>query len=248
VTVGPGPRVVDLNADAGESYGVWRLGADEELLDVITSVNVACGFHAGDPATIDRTVTAAVGRGIAVGAQVSYPDLAGFGRREMAMEPGDLASCVLYQVGAVAGFARAAGGRLGYLKPHGALYHRAARDEAAATAVAEAARRYDPQLPVLTLPGSALAAAAEAAGLPVVAEGFADRAYTPDGSLVPRGRPGALLVDEAAAAEQALRLAGSVRSLCVHSDTPGAGPIARRVRAALTGAGWTIAPFASTGR
>jgi UPF0271 protein len=239
----PRVRVIDLNADVGESFGIWRLGADEELLEVMSSVNVACGFHAGDPATLARTVDAAVARGVAVGAQVSYPDLAGFGRREMAIAPEDLTACVIYQIGALSGFARAAGGRVGYVKPHGALYNRAARDPEQARAVADAVRRYDASLPVLTLPGSALQAAAEAAGVPAVAEGFADRAYRPDGTLVPRGTPGAVLDDPAAAARQGLDLAGRVRSLCVHSDTPGAGALARRLRAALEGAGWRVAPF-----
>lgn len=186
---------MDLNSDLGEGYGHWALGDDAALLEVVTSANVACGFHAGDPATIDRTVRTATDRGVAIGAQVSYPDLVGFGRREIDVPPDDLTADVLYQIGALEAFARAAGSRVRYVKPHGALYNRIARDPVQAAAVVEAIRRYDPALPLLTLPGSAAMRAAEDAGIPAVAEGFADRAYTGEGRLVSRREPGAVLHD-----------------------------------------------------
>ena len=249
---------MDLNSDLGEGYGRWALGDDATLLEVVTSANVACGFHAGDPATIDRTVRVAVEHGVAVGAQVSYPDLVGFGRRELEVAPADLTADVLYQLGALEAFARAAGSRVRYVKPHGALYNRIARDPVQAAAVVEAVRRYDPALPLLTLPGSAAMAAAADAGVTAVAEGFADRAYTPEGRLVPRSEPGAVLHEPGEVAARALRMATEgrveaaaggevavrVRSLCVHGDTPGAVELARAVRAALEGAGVTLEPFA----
>jgi 5-oxoprolinase (ATP-hydrolysing) subunit A len=249
---------LDLNSDLGEGYGRWALGDDAALLDVVTSANVACGFHAGDPATIDRTVRAAVERGVSIGAQVSYPDLAGFGRREMDVAPADLTADVLYQLGALEAFARAAGSRVRYVKPHGALYNRIVRDPVQAAAVVEAVRRYDPALPLLTLPGSAAMDAAREAGVPAVAEGFADRAYTADGGLVSRREPGAVVHDPERVAARALvmatehrveavdgtQVAVEVRSLCVHGDTPGAVDLARQVRAALEQAGVTLEPFA----
>jgi UPF0271 protein len=249
---------LDLNSDLGEGYGRWALGDDAALLEVVTSANVACGFHAGDPATIDRTVRAAVERGVSIGAQVSYPDLAGFGRRELDVAPADLTADVLYQLGALEAFARAAGSRVRYVKPHGALYNRIARDPVQAAAVVEAVRRYDPALPLLTLPGSAAMDAAREAGVPAVAEGFADRAYTADGRLVSRREPGAVLHDPELVAARALVMATEhrveavdgtpvaveVRSLCVHGDTPGAVDLARQVRAALEQAGVALEPFA----
>jgi UPF0271 protein len=248
---------VDLNSDLGEGFGAWSLGDDEALLGVVTSANVACGFHAGDPATIRRTVEAAAARGVAVGAQVSYPDLVGFGRRAMDLAPADLAADVLYQVGALEAFCRVAGTSVRYVKPHGALYNRVADDPRQAAAVVAAVRAYDPDLPVLGLGGSAVAAAAADAGVPFVAEAFADRGLTTSGRLVPRGAPGALLTDPDAVARRAVRLvverrvetaAGGdveveVDSLCVHGDTPGAVAIARAVRAALEEAGVTVRPF-----
>jgi UPF0271 protein len=249
---------LDLNSDLGEGYGRWALGDDAALLEVVTSANVACGFHAGDPATIDRTVRAAVERGVSIGAQVSYPDLAGFGRREMDVAPADLTADVLYQLGALEAFARAAGSRVRYVKPHGALYNRIVHDPVQAAAVVEAVRRYDPALPLLTLPGSAAMDAAREAGVPAVAEGFADRAYTADGRLVSRREPGAVVHDPERVAARALvmatehrveavdgtQVAVEVRSLCVHGDTPGAVDLARQVRAALEQAGVTLEPFA----
>jgi UPF0271 protein len=249
---------LDLNSDLGEGYGRWALGDDAALLEVVTSANVACGFHAGDPATIDRTVRTAVERGVAVGAQVSYPDLVGFGRREIDVPPDELTADVLYQLGALEAFAKAAGSRVRYVKPHGALYNRIARDPVQAAAVVEAIRRYDPALPLLTLPGSVAMEAAGEAGIPSVGEGFADRAYTAEGRLGSRREPGAVLHDpeqvaaravvmatehrvEAAGGEQ---VAVEVRSLCVHGDTPGAVDLARAVRTALEHAGVTLEAFA----
>jgi UPF0271 protein len=251
------PGVIDLNADLGEGFGVWRLGDDDALLDVVTSANVACGFHAGDPSTMRRVCARAVERGVAIGAQVSYRDLAGFGRRFIDVDPAELAADVLYQLAALDGIARAEGGRVRYVKPHGALYNAAVHHEGQARAVVDAVAAYDRSLPVLGLPGSSLLRAAGAAGLRAVEEGFADRGYTPEGTLVPRRSPGALVSDPAVVAERAVRMATdglvtaadgtavevTVASVCVHGDTPGAVELARRVRAALEDAGLRIAPF-----
>ena len=249
---------MDLNSDLGEGYGHWTLGDDDALLEVVTSANVACGFHAGDPATIDRTVRRAVERGVAIGAQVSYPDLVGFGRRDMDVPPDDLTADVLYQLGALEAFAKAAGSRVRYVKPHGALYNRIAGDPVQAAAVVEAIRRYDPALPLLTLPGSAAMQAAGAAGIAAVGEGFADRAYTAEGRLQSRREPGAVLRDPDRVAARALRMATEgrvetvgggevaveIRSLCIHGDTPGAVAMAKAVRAALDRAGVRLEAFA----
>jgi 5-oxoprolinase (ATP-hydrolysing) subunit A len=251
-------RVIDLNADLGEGFGVWRLGDDDALLGVVTSANVACGFHAGDPSTMRRVCAGAVAAGVAIGAQVSYRDLAGFGRRFIDVPPAELADDVLYQLAALDGIARAEGGRVGYVKPHGALYNAAVHHEGQARAVVDAVRAYDPSLPVLGLPGSSLLRRAEAAGLHPVPEGFADRGYTPEGTLVPRREPGALVTDPSAVAERAVRMAVdgvvtaidgtavdvAVASICVHGDTPGAVQLARAVRSALQEAGLDPAPFA----
>ncbi|NUW30685.1 LamB/YcsF family protein [Nonomuraea sp. SMC257] len=250
--------VIDLNADLGEGFGIWTLGDDVALLDVVTSANVACGFHAGDPVTIRRTCAAAVDRGVSIGAQVSYRDLAHFGRREMDVEPEELCAEVLYQLAAVDGIARAMGGRVSYVKPHGALYNRICRDPAQAAAVVDAVADYDPSLPILTLPGSAVHAAAAAEGVSTVTEAFADRAYTPAGALVPRREPGAVLHDVEAVSARAVRMAvegtvtaadgGTVevraRSICVHGDTPGAVRMARAVRDGLLEAGVVLQAFA----
>ena len=250
--------MVDLNSDLGEGFGAWSLGDDEAMLDVVSSANVACGFHAGDPRTLLATCTAAIERGVVVGAQVGYRDLAGFGRRFIDYEAADLVADVLYQIGALDGLARAAGGRVRYVKPHGALYHAIVHDEAQAAAVVEAVRRYDSRLPVLGLPGSAFLRLAEVAGLTTVAEAFADRGYRDDGTLVSRREPGALLHDPVQVAERMVRLvtdgelvaAGgtviAVRagSICVHGDSPGAVAMARAVRDALAAAGIEISAFA----
>jgi 5-oxoprolinase (ATP-hydrolysing) subunit A len=253
------PGTVDLNADLGEGFGVWRLGDDDALLGVVTSANVACGFHAGDPSTMRRVCTRAARAGVAVGAQVSYRDLAGFGRRFLDVDPAELADEVLYQLAALDGIARASGTDVGYLKPHGALYNAAVTHEAQAQAVVDAVLAHDPTLPVLGLPGSALLRRADAAGLTTVAEGFADRGYTPQGTLVPRREPGALVEDPAEVAARAVRMVVEggvvavdgtavdlqVRSLCVHGDTPGAVELARAVRAALEAAGLRLAAFST---
>jgi UPF0271 protein len=250
---------IDLNADLGEGFGVWRLGDDEALLGVVTSANVACGFHAGDPSTMRRVCTGAAAAGVTVGAQVSYRDLAGFGRRFVDADPAELADDVLYQVGALDGIARACGTAVGYVKPHGALYNAAVHHEGHARAVVDAVAAADPTLPVLGLPDSALLRLADAAGLTTVAEGFADRGYTPEGTLVPRRQPGALVSDAGEVAARAVRMAVegrviavdgtavdlAVRSICVHGDTPGAVELARAVRTALEAAGLSLLPFAS---
>jgi UPF0271 protein len=252
-------RVIDLNADLGEGFGVWKLGDDDALLGIVTSANVACGFHAGDPSTMRRVCERAADRGVAVGAQVSYRDLAGFGRRFIDVEPGELADDVLYQLAALDGIARTIGSRVAYVKPHGALYNAVVHHEAQARAVVEAVRAFDDRLPVLGLPGSALLRIAGEAGLRTVAEGFADRGYTPAGTLVPRREPGALVHDPATVAARAVRMAADgevvavdgtrvpvqIESVCVHGDTPGAVEVARAVRAALEAAGLTPTAFAA---
>jgi 5-oxoprolinase (ATP-hydrolysing) subunit A len=249
---------IDLNADLGEGFGAWRLGDDDALLDVVTSANVACGFHAGDPALMRRVCRLAAARGVAVGAQVGYRDLAGFGRRRIDYDTHELRDDILYQIGALEAFCRVAGDRVRYVKPHGALYNTAAVDERQAAAVVAAVTDYHRSLPVLCQPGSVLARTAVDAGLTVVAEGFADRAYRPDGTLVPRSVAGAVIHDGDAVADRATRMAidgvvtavdGTevpcpVRSICVHGDTPGAVDLARRVRGALAAAGATPARFA----
>ena len=248
---------VDLNSDLGEGFGVWKLGDDEALLEVVTSANVACGFHAGDPDIMRRVCEAAVARRVAIGAQVGYRDLAGFGRRAIEMNPRTLTNDVIYQIAALDGFARVAGSRVRYVKPHGALYNRAVGDREQAVAVVEAVRLYDPNLPVLGLPGSALLETAEAAGLTAVAEAFADRGYTGRGTLVPRSEPGALLTDPDQVAARVVRLVGTgrvravdgtevavrARSVCLHGDTPGAVAMARAVRESLVAAGISVRPF-----
>ncbi|MGA4843229.1 LamB/YcsF family protein [Streptomyces sp. G45] len=249
---------IDLNADLGEGFGRWRLTEDEELLSVVTSANVACGFHAGDAATMRRVCERAAERGVRIGAQVSYRDLAGFGRRAMDVPPDELAAEVAYQIGALEVFARAAGTRVAYVKPHGALYNRVVHDGEQAGAVVDGVLLADDHLPVLGLPGSRLLEAAEKAGLPVVTEAFADRAYTDEGTLVPRGTEGAVITEADRVAERSVGLArhGSVvshsgeriavraRSLCLHGDTPGAVDLARQVRARLEAAGVRVEAFA----
>lgn len=251
---------IDLNADLGESFGVWRLGDDDAMLDVVTSANVACGFHAGDPATLRRTCAAAVDRGVVIGAQVGYRDLTGFGRRFVDVSPEDLFADVVYQLGALDGIARVVGGQVAYVKPHGALYNAVVRHEAQAEAVVEAVVAYDRALPLLGLPGSALLRHAAESGVVGVAEAFADRGYQGDGTLVPRTQPGALLRDPDQVAERVVRLVregvldavdGSVvevsaGSVCLHGDTPGAVDLAVAVRSALDAAGVEIASFVTS--
>jgi UPF0271 protein len=254
----PAPTTIDLNADVGESFGRWRLGDDEALLDVVTSANVACGFHAGDPATLVSTCRAATARGVAIGAQVGYRDLAGFGRRFVDVSAEDLYADVLYQLAALDGIARTVGSAVTYVKPHGALYNAVVHHEAQAAAIVRAVAAYSPQLPVVGLPGSALLAAAEAAGMRSVREAFADRGYTAAGTLVPRSEPGAVLDDAPEVAARVLRLVLEGRvtatdgaevdleadSICVHGDSPGAVVMAQAVRDALSAKGVGLAAFA----
>ena len=252
---------VDLNSDLGEGFGRWSLGDDEAMLAIVSSANVACGFHAGDPASIRRTVRLAVERGVAIGAHVGYRDLAGFGRRAMDVPSEDLRADVIYQIGALQGLAAAEGGRVTYVKPHGALYTTAAVDERVAADVAAAVAAVDPSLVLLGLPGTRSLEAAEAAGLRTVAEAFADRAYTAVGTLVPRREPGAVLDDPDLVARRMLRLvtegvveavdgtpvAVRADSVCVHGDSPGAVEMARRIRAVFDAEGVRLASFAPAG-
>ncbi|KHD76360.1 LamB/YcsF family protein [Actinoplanes utahensis] len=240
---------MDLNADLGEGFGAWRLGDDDALLDVVTSANVACGFHAGDPSTMYRVCRLAVEKGVVIGAQVGYRDLAGFGRRRIDYDHDELRDDILYQIGALEAFCRVTGDRVRYVKPHGALYNTAAVDVVQSSAVVAAVLAYDSALPVLCQPGSVLAARALDAGLTVIAEGFADRGYLPDGRLVPRSRPDALVHDPDEVVARAVRMAVDgevvavdgtvvpcpVRSICLHGDTPGAVRLAAAVRAGMAG-------------
>jgi UPF0271 protein len=248
---------IDINSDLGESYGIWRLGDDEAMLGIVTSANVACGFHAGDPGTLRTVCLSAVAQRVAIGAQVAYPDIAGFGRRYMDIDPGDLRDAVLYQLGALDAFAQVGGAEIAYVKPHGALYHAVTDDPAQARAVVAAASEYDPSLAILGAPGSELLAAADVEGLEGVAEAFVDRAYAPTGRLIPRREPDSVLTDVDEIVQRAVRIAvdgevvavdGSIvsvraRSLCVHGDTPGAVEIARAVREALDDAGVGVHRF-----
>ncbi|MFD5080202.1 LamB/YcsF family protein [Streptomyces sp. NPDC058371] len=248
---------IDLNADLGEGFGRWRLTDDEQLLSVVTSANVACGFHAGDAVTMRRVCELAAERGVRIGAQVSYRDLAGFGRRAMDVPSEELAAEVAYQIGALEIFARAAGSRVSYVKPHGALYNRVVHDEEQARAVIDGVLLAGAALPVLGLPSSRLLELAGKAGLPAVTEAFADRAYTAAGTLVPRIQEGSVITDGDAVVERSLGLAraGTVvarsgervsvraRSLCLHGDTPGAVDLARRVRDRLESSGVRVEAF-----
>ncbi|AKK29657.1 LamB/YcsF family protein [Mycobacterium sp. EPa45] len=248
---------VDLNADLGEGFGVWELGDDAAMLDIVTSANVACGFHAGDPAGLARTTRAAAERGVRIGAQVSYRDLAGFGRRFIDVEPAELTAEVIYQIGGLQALARAAGSEIAYVKPHGALYNTIVSHREQARAVAEAVHAVDPGLPVLNLAGSVFFEEAQRLGLRTVAEAFADRAYRQDGTLVSRREEGAVLRDPECIAERVSRMVRSgqvvavdgstidiqVESVCVHSDSPGAVQIATAVRERLLRDGVDLAAF-----
>jgi 5-oxoprolinase (ATP-hydrolysing) subunit A len=250
--------VVDLNSDVGESFGRWTLGDDAAVLGLVSSANVACGFHAGDPSTLRRCCELAAENGVTVGAQVGYRDLAGFGRRFLDVDPVELADDVTYQIGALEALARVAGTRVAYVKPHGALYNTCVHHERQAQAVVDAVRAYDASLPVLGLPGSELLARAAVAGLRAVPEAFADRGYTPEGTLLPRSEPGALLEDPDDVARRVLGLvrdgvvtavdgtevAVAAESVCLHGDTPGAVAMATAVREALVDAGVTVRSFA----
>lgn len=246
---------IDLNSDLGESYGDAIVGDDAVMMPLVTSANLACGAHGGDPVTMAAACAAAVAHGVAIGAHPSYDDRAGFGRRDLEVAPAVLAAQLRAQLATLTAAAEAAGGRVRYLKPHGALYNRIVHNPARAAVVADAAAAEG--VPLMGMPGSAAERAAAAAGIPFLAEGFADRAYRADGSLVPRSEPGAVLHDPDLIAARAVRLAldgvvetvdGSlialpVRSLCVHGDTPGAVAIARAVRRALLDAGLALEPL-----
>jgi UPF0271 protein len=249
--------VVDVNADMGEAFGRYRMGPDDELIELVTSANVACGFHAGDPRVMDATVAAAARRGVVVGAHVSYPDLAGFGRRHLAVTAEELTTDALYQIGALDALCRRHGTAVRYVKAHGALYNDLVADATLSRALADAVRAYEPGLMVLTLPGSLSATTLADAGLAVRVEAFPDRAYTADGTLVPRRAAGAVLATVEEIADRGVRMAlgepfasrtGSpvtVRAdtLCVHSDTAGAVGIARALRRALHDAGVEVRAF-----
>ncbi|MBA0050919.1 LamB/YcsF family protein [Streptomyces sp. AJS327] len=253
-------RRMSLNSDIGEGFGAWVMADDEALLRTVTDANVACGFHAGDPTLMRRTCETAAVNGVTVGAQVGFQDLRGFGRRYIAIPEKELLDDLLYQLGALAGIARVAGTSVRYVKPHGALYHSAVAHDEHAAAVVGAIHEYDSDLPLVCQPGTRLARHAQDAGLGLVREGFIDRAYTADGLLVPRGRPGAVHTDPAAAVRQAVTLATSgtvtaddgtvmpmpVDSLCVHSDSPGAASFARRTREALEAAGVCVTSLVET--
>ena len=248
---------IDLNSDVGESFGNWTFGDDAAIIASVSSINVAGGFHAGDPSTIRATCAAAAVAGVTVGAHPGYRDLAGFGRRFIEMDPAELTNDVIYQIGAVQALARVAGTEVRYVKPHGALYNTIAHHPVQARAVVDAVLAVDATLPVMVLPNSEIERAARAAGLRTVAEGFADRAYNSDGTLVSRALPGAVLHSVDAVTEHVLRLVGDgqvraidgslisvdVDSICLHGDTAGSVALAAAVRAALVGSGVTIASF-----
>lgn len=249
---------VDLNADLAEGFGVWQLGDDAAMLDIVTSANLACGFHAGNPVGLARTCAAAAERGVRIGAQVGYFDLAGFGRRRIEVDPAELAADVIYQIGALQALARAAGSTLAYVKPHGALYNTIVSHREQARAVTDAVYAVDPTLPVLGLAGSVFFDEADRRGLRTVAEAFADRAYRPDGTLLPRSEPGAVLHDPEQIAQRVLTMVDTgtvmavdgsvvtitVESVCVHGDSPGAVGIAAAVRDRLITSGVSLAAFA----
>lgn len=249
---------IDINSDLGESFGAWSMGDDDAMLDIVTSANVACGFHAGDPAGILRTLKAAAARQVSIGAHVSYPDKVGFGRRNMDVASDELTADVIYQIGALQGLAQAAGTCVSYVKPHGALYNTIAHDRRQALAVIAAIRAVDPGLVLVALAGSSLIELAREEGLTCVAEAFADRAYTPEGTLVSRREPGAVLHDPQLIGQRMLRLVkegtleaidGSITriqadSICVHGDSPAAVAMARELRRVLEQANMQLQPFA----
>jgi UPF0271 protein len=242
---------IDLNGDVGESFGAYEIGHDAALIPILTSANIACGFHAGDPGVMRATVALAREHGTAVGAHPGFPDLVGFGRREMKATPREVEDFVAYQIGALAAIAAAQGVRLAHVKPHGALYNMAARDTDLADAIARAVASVDPTLKLFGLPGSKSLEAAQRHQVQAIREAFADRAYRSDGSLVPRSEPGSVIDDEAIVVRRAVAIARErmviaadgtrvpldVQTLCVHGDTPGAAQLASRIRAALSDAG-----------
>ena len=250
---------IDLNADLGEGFGQSRSSEDEALLDLVSSANIACGFHAGDVTTMRDTVRAAASRGVVIGAHPSYPDLPGFGRRELGLSPKEIRFHVSYQIRALRDVCFAEKAKLSYVKPHGALYNRAAKDLSAADAIVQAISEVNPSLALLGLAGSEMARAAKRGGVSFAAEAFADRAYKPDGSLVPRTEPGAVTHDVRTSVSRAITLVKShtisadngatlgvvAQSLCVHGDNPDALPMLRELRTALERFGVRIAPFAA---
>ena len=250
---------VDINCDMGESFGPWTMGADDDVMPNITSANVACGAHAGDPRVMRRTVRAARAHGVSVGAHPGFADLQGFGRREMRADPAEVEDSLIAQIGALAAIARAEGVTVRHVKAHGALYNMAARDRTLADAIARAVKACDPSLIMFGLPKSPLIDAGTAAGLRVAAEGFADRSYEPDGSLTPRSRPGAVIDDVALVVERAVRMVRdgvvltpdgreiplAVDTICVHGDTPGAPELTRRIRKGLEAAGVQVQSLSS---
>lgn len=248
-------KKIDLNCDMGESYGAWKMGADAEVMPFITSANIACGFHAGDPATIRKTVRLAVERGVAVGAHPSLPDLMGFGRRAMRISPQEMYDLIIYQAGAVEAFARVAGTKLHHVKCHGALYNMAANDEALSEAMARAVKDLGSGVMLYVLSRSKSFQIGQKAGLPVVGEVFADRGYSDDGSLAPRDQPGGLIEDAAASVKQVLamieqgyvtslsgkRVPVAADTLCLHGDQPGAASFAQALRKVFSEKGITVA-------
>ncbi|MBK8811328.1 MAG: LamB/YcsF family protein [Acidobacteria bacterium] len=245
---------IDLNADMGESFGAWQMGRDAELMDLVSSINVACGFHAGDATVLRQTVETAIGKGVKIGAHPSFPDLQGFGRREMKLSPAEIFDIVLFQVATVKGICEAFGARLNHVKPHGALYNQAAKDREIARAIAEAVKKIDGNLVLYGLSGSFLIAEAESAGLRTASEVFADRTYQTDGSLTPRTRPDALITDADAAIRQVIGMItnSTVRSVegvpvpicaetvCIHGDSPHAVEFATKIRNALIAIGIAV--------
>lgn len=249
---------IDINCDMGESFGPYRLGADPEIMPLISSANIACGFHAGDPQVMRETVSLAARHGVAVGAHPGFPDLQGFGRRNMALSPEEVEALIIYQIGALGAFAQAQGLRLQHVKPHGALYNMAARDPTLAEAIARAVRAVDPRLILFVLPGSEMEAAAKRLGVPFACELFADRNYQPDGTLTPRSDPRALIRDAREAAARAVQMVKEKKiravddslipaegqTLCVHGDTPGATEFARHIRRRFQEEGIQVLPVA----
>ncbi|MBR0387173.1 MAG: 5-oxoprolinase subunit PxpA [Clostridia bacterium] len=247
---------IDLNADLGESFGRYTLGMDEKIMEVISSANIACGFHAGDPMVMERTVRLAAEAGIAIGAHPGFPDLMGFGRRNMAVSPEEARAYILYQLGALDAFLRPMGIRMRHVKPHGALYNMAAADEQLARAICGAVKDFDPELRLVGLSGSLLIRAAEKTGLRAISEVFADRAYEADGSLVSRRKPGAIISDEREALRRVIRMVkeGKVKaingeeiairaeSVCVHGDGEKALLFAKSIREALTANDIQVSP------
>ena len=250
-------KSIDINCDIGESFGPWKMGADDDVMPNITSANVACGAHAGDPRVMRRTVRAAKQHGVSVGAHPGYADLQGFGRREIQADPAEVEDSLIAQIGALAAIAKAESVPLRHVKAHGALYNQAARDRRLAAAIAAAIKAFDPSLVMFGLPKSPMIEAGVEAGLRVAAEGFADRSYEPDGSLTPRSRPGAVIHDPEVVVERAVRMIRDgivltvtgqeiplkIDTLCVHGDTPGAAELVKRIRAGFEAAGIQVRPF-----